>query len=133
MGEVEMCKNLFSAFALLFSIVPNVADAQTISLLCDGIMYTYTPRNVQGRVIIDLDNQSVSSPVGIFRIQGVADQLIAFNDPNRRTVFGHVDRSSGEMMIYWYQPQEPARLSAGEPPQLEKYADLRCAPSKRLF
>src|SRR4051812_43692136 len=102
-----MSKNVFSVFALLLSIAPNVANAQTISLMCNGYVQTKdTKATASGATTIDLDRQTVSSPVGDFRVLSVDDRSISFNgSQNQLTVFGNVDRFTGRMTIFWYQPQ----------------------------
>ena len=134
-----MCKNVFSVFALLFSIVPNIANAQVISLVCNGSMHTYSPGHIEAAisadsVLIDLDRRTISSSFGSFRIERVDERTVVINERNSQLeLWGSIDRFTGVMTVMWFLPQEAAKISAGLQGKVERQVDLRCIPSRRLF
>jgi hypothetical protein len=130
-------KSSFLALFLTATACTN-AYAQAIPLLCSGTWRFYDEDKVAqvppSAGALDLQAETVSTPVGAFRITRVEPTTVYFDDPKAvLKVFGTLDRMSGAMNIFWRTKEQEAKLQAGLPTKMTMYADLRCTPSKRLF
>lgn len=131
-------RNCFAVVALIVLLL-SPAQAQKVALTCRGMMYTYEPQRIEGSIpagaaVLDIDNHSFTTPAGNFHIRNIDDASITFDDPNSTLkVFGRIDRSTGDLTIFWRRPEEEEKLQAGRESKSSRYAELKCAPAKRLF
>jgi hypothetical protein len=125
--------------ASIASALNNAAFGQTIDLVCNGEVHQYEPNPVEGTAgpgaaWVDLGLKRISTPVGDFRITKVEETAIYFDEPGKPLkVFGYLDRSTGRMTVFWRRPEEEAKMQAGLPSNMVRYAVLACSVSKRLF
>jgi hypothetical protein len=123
----------------IVSAINNAAFGQTIDLMCNGQVHQYEPSRLEGvagpgATRVDLGLKRISTPVGDFRITKVEETAIYFDEPGKSLkVFGYLDRSTGRMTVFWRRPEEEARMQAGLPSNVVRYAALGCSVSKRLF
>jgi hypothetical protein len=107
----------------------SITPAKAIDLNCSGEMHTYGSRHIEGTVspgatIVDLEKRSISTPVGDFRITNISEGSISFDDP-ARFVFGTLDRMSGEMKVFWRNPEDKSKMA--------RYGELKCLAAKHPF
>lgn len=125
--------------AVPFCLISFEASAQIADLSCSGKMHQYIPEHREGSISpgaarIDIEKRALATPVGDFRITHVHDNSISFDsltDP--LVVFGTLDRVTGAMTIFWRTQAEDAKLKAGLPHTVTRYADMACIPAKRMF
>ena len=113
-------------------LATSIAPAAAIDLICSGAMHTYGSNHnaatvPPGAAIVDLENRSISTPVGNFHITTVSDDSISFDDPTKKqlVLHGTLDRWSGLMRVFWRNP--------GDDTQAVMYSELKCSIAKRLF
>ncbi|WP_027576593.1 hypothetical protein [Bradyrhizobium sp. WSM1743] len=118
----------------LLAIVIGTAPAAAIDLTCSGVLHTYKPRHTEATVapqaaVVDLDRRVISTPVGRFDINKIADDTISFGGESPSysglTIFGTLDRLTGLMTVIGQKP--------GNTAQAEMYSELNCSKAKRLF
>jgi hypothetical protein len=117
------------------SLVPLVlatSFAPTVDLTCSGVMHNYGSNHdaaavPPGAAIVDLENRTISAPVGNFRITTVSDDSISFDDPAKKqlVLFGTLDRCSGLMRVFWRNP--------GDDTQAVMYSELKCSTLRSLL
>jgi hypothetical protein len=113
-------------------LATSIAPAAAIDLICSGAMHTYGSNHnaaavPPGAAIVDLENRSISTPVGNFHITTVSDDSISFDDPAKKqlVLHGTLDRWTGLMRVFWRNP--------GDDTQAVMYSELKCSIAKRLF
>ena len=113
-------------------LATSIAPAAAIDLICSGAMHTYGSNHnaaavPPGAAIVDLENRSISTPVGNFHITTVSDDSISFDDPTKKqlVLHGTLDRWTGLMRVFWRNP--------GDDTQAVMYSELKCSIAKRLF
>jgi hypothetical protein len=131
-------KSVSAAFAAL--LLTTTVNAQTANLMCSGTisMYDNSGNVAPGATRVDLISMRISTPVGEFKLSRVDETQITFSDPTPPSypgliVFGYLDRTSGEMTVFWRTPEQEAKLKAGLPHKFTGYASLHCSAAKRLF
>jgi hypothetical protein len=133
-----LCVTLVGCECIVLAI-NNAAFGQTVDLVCNGEVRQYEPNHLEGTAgpgaaRVDLGLKRISTPVGDFRITRVEETAIYFDEPGKPLkVFGYLDRSTGRMTVFWRRPEEEAKMQAGLPSNMVRYATLACSVSKRLF
>lgn len=119
-------------FAASLTLAISTAPADAVDLTCSGVMHTYGASHMEGTVepgatVVDLGAKHMTTPIGDFRITGVSEGSVAFDDPaeKRLIVFGTLDRISGRMTVLWRDAKRPSKLA--------RYSELQCSTAKRLF
>jgi hypothetical protein len=128
---------LIGTVVIALALSNGVAVGQTIYLTCSGTVHEYESGmhgSATGAATIDLEQGRINTPVGNFHIIRVEETSIIFDDPGGKlVVFGHLDRMTGGMTVYWRRPEEEAKLQARLPANNFRIAELSCTASKRLF
>lgn len=121
-----------AAIGIASLLAVSVSPAWAIDLSCKGMMHTYGSTPMEGAVepgatVVDLDQKSITTPIGDFRITTVTDASVSFDDPTekRLVVFGTLDRISGRMTVFWRNPRDNTKMA--------RYGELQCSAAKRLF
>lgn len=114
------------------------AAEQLIGLVCSGTIIGFEPQRTEatvspGATTIDLEQKTISTPIGKFRIKTVDEASISFEDAAGQLVFGYLDRFTGRMRISWRSAEEVAKMLAGKPWKESAYSELTCELAKRRF
>jgi hypothetical protein len=127
---------VLAACAVLLSATAN---ARTVDLVCKGFVIdsngqpaTVNPTGTR----VDLDNRQIITPLGKFKINAIGETAIYFGGiqtAGNLMVDGRLDRGSGKMTVFWFNPQEWAKHQAGQPASMVTDMNLECSVSKRLF
>jgi hypothetical protein len=127
MGKLGMAT--FAAAFLAFSVVHA---AQRINLVCSGTMREWSPNLTEGDVapttaVLDLDAGTFSTPIGNFRVTKVDETKVLFDNPSSRLkIFGSLDRLTGVMDVIGAEPEEAAKMAAGQSARSSMSANLEC-------
>jgi hypothetical protein len=127
----------FAVATFLYAASNSIVIGQTINLVCRGQVIKYNPTIealTEGAATIDLDQNSLTTSLGEFHIINVGDTSINFNGTeNSLVVFGTLDRITGKMTVFWYTPEDWAKVQAYQDAHFSRHAQLTCSASKKLF
>jgi hypothetical protein len=110
-----------------------------VTLSCGGNMTTYQPQAIAGTVapgatVVDLENRTLLTPVGRFRIISASESSVSFDNPSDQgVVFGTLDRITGRLSVMWMTSSENEKRVRGQAFNMTAYADLNCTARQRLF
>jgi hypothetical protein len=125
------------AVALLGALITHAAQAQVISLACEGMVHQFAPERTSaktyGAAIVDIDRKVLTTPMGKFEIYQAGDTNISFGDHASLIVTGSLDRMTGRMNIYWRTVAENQKMIAGQKAQMMMQVEMTCVPNKPLF
>ncbi|MGJ4957741.1 hypothetical protein ACQR1H_19005 [Bradyrhizobium sp. HKCCYLRH2015] len=134
-GPVKMTV-LVGLLALFLSA--SAVQADQIVLACIGsINYPANPpTKIDGdSAVVDFDSQTFKPPIfPAYKITKISNTNLSFGlDTSETSVFGSIDRISGNVSMTVMRPEERKKILSGGSAKMLSWMTAKCSPAKRMF
>lgn len=118
--------------------LPSPTEAAPITLACKGSLNfpENNPMAIDGdSAIIDFDAGTFKPPLyQAYSITKVNDTQVTFGfESSTRSIFGTIDRISGNLSMNIMKPEDRKRLAAGGSLKMLSWMTAKCMPAKQMF